>query len=284
MNSNSREQALHIATLLMRPLIRLLTHHGVGLNDLVELAKRIYVEQAARQLRQDGRRVTDAALSTMTGVHRKDVKRIEEAGPLAPAEKRKRSLLDTVMAVWSGDPRFIDERGAARALERRSSVRETTGPCFEDLIEEVSKGVPPKALLDTWLQQGAVRLDERGRVCWAAPERAAGEELQSLARSARSAADRLEAAWSQTYGPKAGHWLFSVRGRSLMDEDVQALHLFVRRWGRRFGDRLNKMVTAAQARGLARGGMQRYSFGVHSYAEAIVNEAETLALDRDEQD
>jgi|GEM_PF-5417956 len=268
MNPNPREQVLHIAALLMRPLVRLLTLHGVGLNDLVELAKRLYVEQAERQLQREGRRVTDAALSTMTGVHRKDVKRLVEAGPLALADRRKRSLLDSVMSLWSGDPRFIDERGAPRALERRSTVRETEQASFEDLIEEVTKGVPPKALLDSWLQQSAVRLDEQGRVCWAAPEQAAGEELQSLGRSARSAADRLEAAWAQTYGPDAGQWLFSVRGQGLLDEDVQALHRFVRRWGRRFGDRLNKSVTAAQARGLAQGGTQRYSFGVHSYAEA----------------
>lgn len=267
MNPNLREQALHIAALLMRPLIRLLTLHGIGLNDLVELAKRLYVEQAEQQLRREGRRVTDAALSTMTGVHRKDVKRIAEAGPLA--ERRKRSLLDAVMSLWSGDPRFIDARGAPRALERRSSVRETAQPSFEDLIEEVTKGVPPKALLDSWMQQNAVRLDEQGRVCWASPEKAAGEELHSLARSARSAADRLEAAWAQTYGPNAGQWLFSVRGRGLLDADVQALHQFVRRWGRRFGDRLNKQVTSAQARGMAQGGTQRYSFGLHSYAEPV---------------
>jgi hypothetical protein len=60
----------------------------VGLNDLVELSKRIYVEQAQQQLRREGRRVTDAALSTLTGVHRKDVKRIVEAGPLAPSGRQ----------------------------------------------------------------------------------------------------------------------------------------------------------------------------------------------------
>jgi hypothetical protein len=281
MNSHSREQVVHIAAMLLRPLIRLLTHHGLGLNDFVELAKRVYVEQAVLQLRDDQRRVTDAALSTLTGVHRKDVKRIVEAGPLAPTGRRKRSLLDSVMALWSGDARFIDARGAPRPLERRSTVREALLPSFEDLIEEVSKGVPPKALLDSWLQQGAVRVDESGRVCWATPERAAGEELQSLARSARSAADRLEAAWAQTYGPKAGHWLFSVRGFGLLDRDVQELHTIVRRWGRRFGDRLNKRVIAAEVRGRAEGGTQRYSFAMHSYDAPMSADVEPNALATD---
>ncbi|OWQ90792.1 hypothetical protein CDN99_11525 [Roseateles aquatilis] len=268
MNANTQEQSLHIATLLLRPLIRLLVREGVGIAELVELSKRVYIEQASRQLEEEGRRVTDAALSTLTGVHRKDVKRIGTEAPLALTERRRKSLLDAVMSLWSGDARFIDERGAPRPLARRSTARESEHATFEDLIEEVSKGVPPKALLDAWLQQGAVRVDDDGLVRWAAPERAAGEELQSLTRSARIAADRMLAAWDKLHRPDAGHFLFSVRGEGLQDEDIERMHGLVRRWGRRFSDRLNREVTLAQARGRKIGGGQRYSFGLQSYAEA----------------
>lgn len=273
MSANTQEQSLHIATLLMRPLIRLLVREGVGLAELVELSKRVYIEQAAAQLEDEGRRITDAALSTLTGVHRKDVKRIGAEAPLAQTERRRKSLLDAVMSLWSGDARFIDERGAPRALERRSTTREAGSETFEDLIEEVTKGVPPKALLDAWLQQGAVALDDAGRVRWAQPERAAGEELQSLTRSARIAADRMQAAWEKQAGGEAGHFLFSVRGEGLLDDDVERLHALVRRWGRRFSDRLNREVTLAQARGRRTGGAQRYSFGLQSYAEPVRLEA-----------
>lgn len=276
MNANTQEESLHIATLLMRPLIRLLVREGVGVAELVELSKRVYIEQAAAQLEDEGRRITDAALSTLTGVHRKDVKRIGVEAPLAQAERRRKSLLDGVMSLWSGDARFIDERGAPRPLERRSTTRVAEGETFEDLIEEITKGVPPKALLDAWLQQGAVRLDEAGRVCWGTPERAAGEELQSLTRSARIAADRMQAAWERMQGDETAHFLFSVRGDSLLDEDVGRMHALVRRWGRRFADRLNREVTLAQARGRKAGGTQRYSFGLQSYAEPVRPDARPI--------
>ncbi|WP_143074218.1 DUF6502 family protein [Roseateles sp. YR242] len=265
--ANTQEQGLHIATLLLRPVIRLLVREGVGLNELVELAKRVYIEQAVHQLDDEGRRITDAALSTLTGVHRKDVKRIGTEAPVAPTERRRKSLMEAVMALWSGDARFIDERGAPRPLERRSTAREADQATFEDLIEEVTKGVPPKALLDAWLQQGAVRVDEDGHVRWGTPERAAGEGLQSMMRSARIAADRMQAAWERQQRDDAGHYLFSVRGGQLLDEDVSRLHGLVRRWGRRFSDRLNREVTLAQARGRRAGGTLRYSFGLQSYAE-----------------
>ncbi|WP_343629770.1 DUF6502 family protein [Roseateles sp.] len=271
MNASTQEQSLHIATLLLRPLIRLLVHKGVGLAELVELSKRVYIEQAAEQLEREERRITDAALSTLTGVHRKDVKRIGAEAPLAQTERRRKSLLDAVMSLWSGDARFIDERGVPRVLERRSTARPAQAETFEDLIEEVTKGVPPKALLDAWLQQGAVTIDDDGHVRWAKPERAAGEELQSMTRSARIAADRMQASWEILHGggESPGHFLFSVRGEGLLDEDVARLHGAVRRWGRRFSDRLNREVTLAQARGRKAGGTQRYSFGVQSYAEPV---------------
>ncbi|MDI4635784.1 hypothetical protein J7U46_22150 [Pelomonas sp. V22] len=272
MEMNTRDQALQIAATLMRPLIRLMIHWGVGINELVELAKRVYVEQAAEKLRLEGRKASDAALSAMTGVHRKDVKRIGADGPLAPTERRKRSLLSAVMSLWSGDKRFLDRRGAPRPLSRRLAAHADDGkPGFEDLIEEVSKGHQPRALLEAWIGQGAVTLDEQGRVCWAQPEYVAGESLQQQGRSARLAADRLEAAWQNLMrGPKAeapAHFLFSVRAEGLLDEDVKALHAKVRRWGRSFGDRLNLAVSEAEARGRQAGGEQRYSFGIQSFAE-----------------
>lgn len=267
MSLNTQEQILQMATQLLRPLIRVAVREGVGLNDMAELLKRVYIEQAAQHLRADGLRLSDAALSTLTGVHRKDVKRIGSEAPLAQIEGRRKSLLTLVLELWSGDERFINERGAARPLERRSSVRPAEAGTFEDLIEEITKGVPPRALLDAWLAQGAVCLDEQGRVCWAAPERVAGEELQNLSSTAGIAADRMEAALdNQRPGSRADNYLQSIRGHGLLPDDVERLHAMARRWGARFGDRINHEVTLAQARGRSEGGCYRFSFGVQSYA------------------
>lgn len=266
MQPTAKEQSLYIATLLLRPLIRILVRKGVELGELVELSKRVYVEQAVQALEEQGRKVTDAAVSTLTGVHRKDVKRIGSEAPLLQSERRRKSLLDATLSLWSGDLRFIDSRGAPRPLERRSQVREAEAPTFEDLLEEVTKGVPPRALLEAWLQQGAVSLDAQGRVCWAQHERVEGEDMQVLARSALLSADRMQAAWENLQGQGSPHYLSYVRGEGLLAEDVQHLQALVRRWGRRFAERINHRVTLAQARGRPQGGRLRFSFGVQSYA------------------
>jgi hypothetical protein len=266
MQPTAKEQSLYIATLLLRPLVRILVRKGVELGELVELSKRVYVEQAVQALDAQGRKVTDAAVSTLTGVHRKDVKRIGAEAPLLQSERRRKSLLDATISLWSGDARFINERGAPRPLERRSQVRQAELPTFEDLLEEVTKGVPPRALLEAWLQQGAVTLDDAGRVCWGHPERVASEDMQALARSARLAADRLHAAWDNLQQPANTHPLFYVRADELLPEDVAGLQGLVRRWGRRLAERVNREVIQAQARGRLAGGRQRFSFGVQSYS------------------
>ncbi|MBB4844975.1 hypothetical protein HNP55_003521 [Paucibacter oligotrophus] len=270
MSLNKQGQILQIAAQLLRPLIRLAVREGVGLNEMNELLKRVYIEQAARQLQAEGQKQSDAALSTLTGVHRKDVKRIGAVAPLAQLEGWRKSLLELVQERWSGDVRFINEQGAERPLERRSSLRQAQGGTFDDLIEEVSKGVPTRALLDAWLAQGAVHLDEQGRVCLGDIKRVAGEEFQSLGSTAAIAADRMEAAWeNQRPGSRRDNVLFSVRGQGLVAEDLPRLHEMTQQWGRQFGDRLNREVTLAEVRGQAAGGRYRFSFGVQSYAVEI---------------
>jgi hypothetical protein len=271
MNQGHEEQTLQIAATLLRPLVRLAVREGVQLGELSELMKRAYVEQAAEHLKNEQRRVTDAALSTLTGVHRKDVKRIGADAPLANFERPRKSLLSQVMELWSGDPRYITRHGEPRPLAKRSSGCAPGEESFEDLIQEVSKGVPPKALLDAWLEQGAVRLDEQGRVCRADPNRAADEQLHSFARSSGLAADRLDAAWANLKAAPGGelHFLHSVTGKGLLPADVEALTRLVRRWGLRFAGLLNRQVTFAEARGRKGGGSMRFSVGLNSYAEKV---------------
>jgi hypothetical protein len=268
-----------IAALVMRPLIRLLIQYGVGLNTLTELIKHLYVDQARETLASQGKRVTDASISVMTGVHRQDVKRLGQSTPDKLLGKAQPSVLASVMEMWTGDPRFIDAHGAPKPLKRRQfgkSAKTPRNDCFEDLIEAVSKGIPPKALLDEWLRLGAVVLNAKGEVCWRSPEFAKGEELQQLKRSLLAAGDRIDAARELLRDPAAGHALKSVRAVCLREEDARNLSALVQRWGRRLGLRLNRLAAAAEERGRKEGGHWRYSFALHSFSELSRQESETL--------
>src|SRR4051812_19434109 len=61
---------------ILRPLARLLTAQGISFPMLAELLKQIYVEEAVRHFGLDGEPPSDSRVSLLTGVHRKDVKRL----------------------------------------------------------------------------------------------------------------------------------------------------------------------------------------------------------------
>ncbi|MCA0175031.1 MAG: DUF6502 family protein [Proteobacteria bacterium] len=271
MSDTNKEQTLQMALDLLQPVLRLAVREGVLLTDMSELLKRAYIEQAVQHLNGEKRRVTDAAVSTLTGVHRKDVKRIGSEDPLAHFVRPGKSLVSRVMELWSGDPRYLTKSGSPRPLAKRSSGCAPGEESFEDLIQEVTKGVPPKALLDAWLAQGAVMLDDAGRVCRANPDRAAGEELQSYRRTVGIAADRMHAAWANFHTEAEGkpHLLHSITGKGLLQDDVHELTALAKRCSSRYSGMLNRQVAYAEARGQQQGGTIRFSFGLQSYFEPV---------------
>ena len=77
---------------LMRPLIRLLIRSGVGFPAFAELARGLYVEVAGQDLLADPTERTDSRISLMTGVHRKELRRLrEQAGTAEPDQTKGRT-------------------------------------------------------------------------------------------------------------------------------------------------------------------------------------------------
>ena len=150
-------------TRLLRPLVKLLLNHGITYPFLADLLKSVYVEVADKEFPVEGKKQTDSRVSLLTGMHRKDVKR------LLHVEKRKDSVPAAVslgaqlVARWTGLAEYLDEQGRPRPLPRLAS---DGGPLsFEGLVESVSKDMRSRVVLDEWLRLGVARIDEEDRVC-----------------------------------------------------------------------------------------------------------------------
>ena len=61
---------------LLRPLVRLLIERSIPLPFVTELLRGLYVEVAVKEFPVEGKRQTDSRVNLLTGVHRKDVKRL----------------------------------------------------------------------------------------------------------------------------------------------------------------------------------------------------------------
>jgi hypothetical protein len=148
---------------VLYPLVRVMLAKGVTYPFLAELLKTVFVSVAEREFRIEGKPQTDSRISLLSGVHRKDVRRLRQAAR-DPAETVPSavSLGAQLVAAWTGLPQYLDEQGSPLALPRLASAAGEVS--FEGLVAGVSKDIRSRAVLDEWLRLGVVRLDDEDRV------------------------------------------------------------------------------------------------------------------------
>lgn len=136
---------------------------GITYTYLADLLKGIFVEVAEREFRIEGKAQTDSRISLLTGVHRKDVRRLREldessAEEIPPAV----SLGAQLVAAWTGLPEYQDPAGGPRRLPRLA--RSGGDLSFEGLVAGISKDIRSRAVLDEWLRLGVVHVNENDEV------------------------------------------------------------------------------------------------------------------------
>lgn len=142
---------------LLRPLARLLMAHGVDYPSFANLAKGVFVDVAAHDFPDDGSAMTDSRVSLLSGVHRREVKRLRTE-PVHTVPPQSVSLGSQIVARWCADPLYLDPQRRPKPLPRLS--RQGGEASFERLVASVSKDIRPRAVLDEWLRLGVATLDE----------------------------------------------------------------------------------------------------------------------------
>jgi len=148
---------------LLRPLIRLLIEKGVGFPQFRDLLKSVFVDVAVEDFSLDENRTSDSRIFVLTGVHRKDIKRLRAQSPESAQDSLQNPTLGgALVSRWLGLPRYLDENGHPRCLPRTST---DGSPCLDELIESVSKDVRPRVILDEWLRLGIVHENSKAQIC-----------------------------------------------------------------------------------------------------------------------
>lgn len=143
---------------LCKPLIRLLIEKGITFPQFRELLKELYVEVADEHFSLDDNRPSDSRIFVLTGIHRKDIKRIRQQNEQGEQQiTSSASLGGEIVARWNSMPEFLDEKGNARPL-LKSGKKDEVG--FEQLVSSISKDVRPRVILEEWLRLNIVRLKD----------------------------------------------------------------------------------------------------------------------------
>ena len=145
-------------SMLCKPLIQLLIEKGVTFPQFRELIKELYVEVADTHFSLDDKKPSDSRIFVLTGVHRKDIKRIRQQDKEQDSTiSSSASLSGEIVARWISMPEYMDENGNPRPLLKNKKSSESE---FDQLVSSVNKDVRPKVILEEWLRLNIVHMED----------------------------------------------------------------------------------------------------------------------------
>lgn len=226
----------------LTPLVRLLIARGVTYQATAEMLKRVYV-MSARKHFSPGDEATGTRLSLLTGLNRKEIRRLTEV--TEPAEPGGiASHAAAIHAVWTSQRRFRDRKGVPRVLSRHSRDGK---PSFDELVRHITTDHRPAALLEELIRLELVDVDAEGNVALREQpflSRASfGDRLRPLAANLE---DHAAAAVSNVLGQEPPFLERSVFSDELSEESVARLHELVRQRWREIHDELIAQAIALE--------------------------------------
>src|SRR6516165_1390108 len=96
---------------ILRPLVRLFIRCGISFPALCDLLRELYVNVAEYDFALPGKEQTDSRVSLLTGIHRKEVRRLRGAGAPVSAVPATLSRTSRIFARWLAAPEFTDSDG-----------------------------------------------------------------------------------------------------------------------------------------------------------------------------
>ena len=150
-------QLLDASRNALKPLFRIFLRSGISYKDFTEVAKSLFVEISTDEYGLRGRKTNISRVAIMTGLTRKEVKKIREDGWDKMREDKisnKLSPASAVLHFWHTDPEYLDEKGKPVAL-----AYDNGDPCFLTLAKAYGGDVPSGALFKELIRADAVESD-----------------------------------------------------------------------------------------------------------------------------
>lgn len=250
---------------LLVPLVRWLVHNGVTYGSFAPALKSVFVEAGRQELEASGGKLTDSALSVLSGVHRRDIREMGAASHMQ-AQPKAPSVASQVFTRWLTDARLRDGADRPMALPKSGDA-----PSFDALARQVSSDVHPRTLLAEMQRLGLVQVSEDTvhLLVQAFVPQQGFDELVEL--FAANAADHLAAAAHNLRHPGGDKFLEqSVFASGLSPRSTQQLGALARKlWRPAFQQMAREATARYEHDSREQQGSMRMRFGVYFYAEPL---------------
>ncbi|MCP9484200.1 DUF6502 family protein [Shimia sp. CNT1-13L.2] len=244
---------------LLAPLSRAMVAHGVTVGAATEAIKMALMNAV---IDAHGPDVSDSRVSVMTGLHRKDVRRLRSSAPSVDGRKTANRLA-LLIGHWATAPDFQGTDDRPRAL-----LRETTeeGPGFDELVRRVRLDAAPGTMLQALLDQGAVAEDPEGRFQLTLRALVPGTGSKELVAAYRATLTAHMTAATQNLLAESGdirHFDRVVRYSHLTTESVSELDTLARAEAQALLERLNMRARELQERDADQNARGRFAAGAY---------------------
>ena len=160
MQDDIQRRILGAFLIALRPIARILLRFGIGYRELAEISKIAFVEVATNEYGLRGRPTNISRVAVMTGLTRKEVRRIREK--IDNGDKLvvvKTTPLSEILHRWHAESEYLDSSGRPAVLPFDGE----TGS-FSNLVKRFGGDIPPGAMRTELKRVGAVHEDSHGQL------------------------------------------------------------------------------------------------------------------------
>jgi len=252
---------------IMRPLVKFLIANQITYPHLINLLKSTYVDVAEKNFIVEGKKQTDSRINLLTGVHRKDVKRLRSEQENPTERPANISIGAQLIARWVGDKSLLNEDGSPKTLPLQDDD-EFSMNSFEGLVANIAKGdIRPRVVLDELMRLDMVELDPDHNVILKTkaftPNRGQEEKLYFFGKNIE---DHLRAGVHNLSGEQPPFFDRSVYYDELSESSIQELNVLADNLGMDALIKMNEKALALQTSD--KGGLNaryRMNFGIFNY-------------------
>ncbi len=271
-NISTKQKLIAIAVKrVLRPIVKLMLANQLTYTFAIDLLKTLFVEVAEKDFALKSKAQTDSRISLISGVHRKDVRRLREYLPdVEEVVPQNVSLGSQIIAVWTTDAKYLREDGLPKALARLATHDIDS---FESLVRSVSTDIHPRAVLDEWLRLGVATLDEENFVHLISDAFIPNEGMEEMAYYfGHNLHDHAQAAVSNMQGQQPAFFERCVHYDELSVESVQEIAKLSKKIGMKNLQEMYKVTDKlAKAQPTDAKQNMRLTYGIYCYQEPMQN-------------
>ena len=142
MQDNIQHRILNALLTVLRPLARALLRAGIGYREFAEISKSAFVDIASKDYGLRGRPTNISRVAVMTGLTRKEVRRLRDKSAAGEETSVFRSTpMSMILHRWYTDDEFLDASSKPLELDFDGE-----GATFSKLVRKHGGDIPPGAM------------------------------------------------------------------------------------------------------------------------------------------